>query len=115
MILVRVAEDQVIDPREVGTRRTDVGYNAVLIAIVEIVLASRIIKQREAGAFDEHCEAGADIDDMNLVTALRERFGAFFGTDDRPRLTDIAAGTIGKLDDVPAADLAHERRAVAGP
>src|SRR3546814_794161 len=114
MILVRVAEDQVSDPREVGTRRTDVGDNAVLIAVVEIVLASGIVKQGEAGTFDEHRKASADIDDMDFVTALCECFGAFLGTDDRPRLTYIATGAISKFDDIPAANLADEGRAVAG-
>ncbi len=48
MILVRMTEDQMVDPRQVGSRRADIGNNPVFIAAVEIVLTTGVVKKRKA-------------------------------------------------------------------
>src|SRR3546814_14160691 len=67
MILVRMAEDQMVDARKAGTHGFDIGDDTVFVAVVEIILASGIIEQREIAALDDYGEPSAGVGHMPLV------------------------------------------------
>src|SRR3546814_10142929 len=73
MILVRMAEDQMVNACEAGAHGLDIGDDAVLVAVVEIILASGVVEQREIADLDEYGELGADVDHMELVSRDRQR------------------------------------------
>src|SRR3546814_3399850 len=108
MILVRMAEDQMVDARKAGTHGFDIGDDTVFVAVVEIILASGIIEQREIAALDEYGEPGADVDHMHLVSRAGQGFARRGAADhQRPCLADIAMRAVGQLDAVPARSEEH--------
>src|SRR3546814_21191598 len=59
MILVRMAEDQMVDARNAGTHGFDIGDDTAFVAGVVISLASGIIEQREIAALAASDTPGA--------------------------------------------------------
>src|SRR3546814_16440074 len=103
--LVRMAEDQMVDARKAGTHGFDIGDDTVFVAVVEIILASGIIEQREIAALDEYGEPGADVDHMHLVSRAGQGFARRGAADhQRPCLADIAMRAVGQPDPVPTPD-----------
>src|SRR3546814_3026260 len=76
--------------------RGKIGDNAVLVPVVEIVLTSGIVEQREILALDEDGQAGADINHMDLVMRADEGFAAP-SDDESPGLANIAPRAVGQF------------------
>src|SRR3546814_14565704 len=92
--------------------RGKIGDNAVLVPVVEIVLTSGIVEQREILALDEDGQAGADINHMDLVMRADEGFAAP-SDDESPGLANIAPRAVGQFDLVPAAFFADDPSCIA--
>jgi hypothetical protein len=62
VILVRVAQDQMIEGGHSGPDSLQVGQHPIPGAAARIVLAAGVVEQGEVGALDEDGEAGSDVD-----------------------------------------------------
>jgi hypothetical protein len=71
MVLVRMAEDEVVDAGQVRPDRFKVGENPVRLPAGEIVVAARVEKEREVAALDEDGEPRTHVDHVDLVGSSR--------------------------------------------
>ena len=73
MILVRVAEDQMVDRGQQRPDRSYIGDDPVAVATRRVVIAAGVVEQGEITALDEDREAGADVDRVDDEIARQWR------------------------------------------
>src|SRR3546814_20715535 len=103
MILVRMVKYQMVDALNAGTHGFDIGDYTVFVSVLEIILASGIIEQREIAALDEYGEPVADVDHIHLVSRAGTGFTSSGSSDlHRPCLADLPMRSVLPLPAAPS-------------
>ena len=108
MILMRMAQYEMIDPDKIGAHRFDIGDHPVRCSCRKVVLRSGIVDEREIGPFNKCGKTCADIDDMHLDAHARDQWLRAIIDDDCPAFAHIARPSIQQPDLIPSGKIGDE-------